>query len=243
MNTQRMNEEERFKEEAVKSFKDMQLFWSFTDKEINDVVSKARIRKFRKNRTVLSEDDTNHYMYIILKGRVKVVQMTEDGKEVILAVHRSGESFGEVSLIDGKTIRASVVAIEDSVIADIAKKDYIFLVMNNKKMLENLLSILCVRLRESWDKIQMLSLASASARMKMLLQLLSEEHGRKTPEGVAVNIRLTHQDIANMTGISRETVTRIMDKWHKDGEIGIIENRRILLKHDFIRGDLKWINR
>ena len=66
MNTQRMNEEERFKEEAVKSFKDMQLFWSFTDKEINDVVSKARIRKFRKNRTVLSEDDTNHYMYIIL---------------------------------------------------------------------------------------------------------------------------------------------------------------------------------
>jgi len=232
---------EQFKKDAVKSFKDMQLFCSFTDKEIDDVVSKARIRKFRKNRTVLNEDDTNHYMYIILKGRVKVVQMTEDGKEVILAVHKYGESFGEVSLIDGKTIRASVVSIEDSVIADIARKDYIFLVMNNKKMLENLLSILCVRLRESWDKIQMLSLASASARMKMLLQLLSEEHGRKTPEGIAVNIRLTHQDIANMTGISRETVTRIMDKWHKDGEIGIIENRRILLKPDFVRGDLKWI--
>lgn len=238
-----MKDEERFKKDAVRSFKDMQLFWSFTDKEIDDVVSKTRIRRFRKNRTVLSEDDTNHFMYIILKGRVKVVQMTEDGKEVILAVHRSGESFGEVSLIDGKTIRASVIALEDSVIADIAKRDYVFLVMHNKKMIENLLGILCTRLRESWDKIQMLSLASASQKMKMMLQLLSEDHGRKTPEGIAVNIRLTHQDIANMTGISRETVTRIMDKWHKDGEISMLENRRILLKPDFIRGDLKWINR
>ena len=241
MTKSNVNIKGQLKEDAVKSFKDIQLFCSFTDKEINDVVSKARIRKFRKNRTVLSEDDTTHYRYIILKGKVKVVQMTEDGKEVILAVHRSGESFGEVSLIDGKTIRASVVALEDSVIADIARKDYIFLVLHNKKMLENLLSILCVRLRESWDKIQMLSLASASQRIKMLLQLMSEEHGRKTAEGVTVNIRLTHQDIANMIGISRETVTRIMDKWHKDGEIAMLENRRILLKPDFIRGDLKWV--
>jgi len=240
MTAQFAKDEEFQKRDAVSAFRDIQLFWSFTNDELYEVVRKAKIRKIRRNRIVLNGEDTNHYMYLILAGRVKVVQVAEEGKEVIIAVHQSGESFGEVSLIDGKTTRASVVALEDSVIAYIAKKEYNALISTNKKMLDNLLTILCSRLRESWEKIQLLSFTNVSQRVKMLLHLLSDEHGRKTTEGVAVNIRLTHQDIANMIGTSRETVTRIMEKMSRDGEIGMLANKRILLKPGFVREDVKW---
>jgi CRP/FNR family transcriptional regulator, cyclic AMP receptor protein len=230
---------EQLKKNTFALFKQMQLFCSFSDEELQDVASKATIKKFGKQQTVLNEEDSNFFMYMILKGKVKVVQMTEDGKEVILAVHRAGESFGEVSLIDGKTVQAGVVAMEESVIAYISKKEYVSLIQSHKKLLDNLLNILCSRLRESWDKIQLLSFTNASQRVKMLLHLLSDEYGKKTSEGVSVDIRLTHQDIANMIGISRETVTRIMDQWHKDGEISMVDKKRILLKSEFMRKDVR----
>jgi CRP/FNR family transcriptional regulator len=67
----------------------------------------------------------------------------------------------------------------------------------------------------------------------MLFLMLSETYGEKTEEGTVLNIRLIHQDIADMTGLTRETVTRILDKWQRGGEIKILKNRRILLQPEF----------
>ena len=82
--------------------KKIHLFSSLSDKEIEHLITKLIIKKFKKSETILYEEDTSEFMYIILLGKVKAVRMTEDGKEIILAVHQAGEFFGEMSLIDGK---------------------------------------------------------------------------------------------------------------------------------------------
>jgi len=216
-------------------FKKIQLFSSFTDKEIEQLINKLIIKKFKKHETILYEEDTNEFMYIILFGKVKAVRMTEEGKEIILAVHQAGDFFGEMSLIDGKTTPASVIATEDSLVAIISKKDFYSILLVQNKLTISLLKIFCSRLRKSWDTIQLLNFNNASQRTKMILIMLSDEYGKKSSDGITLNIKLTHQDIAEMTGMTRETVTRILDKWQKTGEITVLKNKFIRLNRSFLQ--------
>jgi CRP/FNR family transcriptional regulator len=71
--------------------------------------------------------------------------------------------------------------------------------------------------------------------------MLSYDNGEKTSEGVILDIKLTHQNIADMVGLTRETVTRIIDKWKKNGEIKVLKNKCILLSHDFLQKDLEYV--
>jgi len=215
-----------------------QLFSSLTDAELDELVNKMIVKQFKKNETILYEEDTNEYMYIILLGKVKVVRTTEDGKEIILAIHQSGSFFGEMSLIDGKTAPASVIATEDSLISIISKTDFFAIIFSQNKITKNLLEILCDRLRKSWDTIQLLNFNNAAQRTKMLFLMLADEYGEKTPEGIILNIKLTHQDISDMTGLTRETVTRVIDKFQKNKEITILKDKYIRLSSNFLKKDL-----
>lgn len=213
----------------------IQLFSSLEEQELQQIADKIRIEEFRKHEIVLREEDTNEYMYIILDGQVKVVQATEDGKEILLAIHKTHEFFGEVSLIDGKTAPATVQASEDSFIAFIAKKDFYALLSSQQKVLEKLLQILCSRLRDSWRRIYLLNFKHASDRVKTLFLSLSFENSIRTPEGIELNLKLTHQEIADMTGLTRESVTRVLDKLQKDAEIIVLKNKRICLTEKLMK--------
>jgi CRP/FNR family cyclic AMP-dependent transcriptional regulator len=215
-----------------------ELFASLTNEEVDLLINKMLVKQFKKNEVILYEEDTNEYMYIILLGKVKVVRTTLDGKEIILAIHQSGSFFGEMSLIDGKTSPASVIATEDSLISIISKADFFSIIFSQNKITRNLLHILCDRLRKSWDTIQLLNFNNAAQRTKMLFLMLADEYGEKTPEGIILNIKLTHQDISDMTGLTRETVTRVIDKFQKSKEITILKDKYIRLGNNFLQKDL-----
>ena len=216
----------------------IELFAYLTDQELDSINNLLAVKRFKKNEVILHEEDTNKFMYIVLSGRVRVIQITEDGKEILLAIHQAGEFFGEMSFIDGKTSPATIVAADDSVISIISRDEFYSTIYTHKKVLYNLLLILCSRLRESWEKIQLLNLKNASERLKILFYILSNKYGEKTAKGITLNIKLTHQDMAEMTGMARETVTRVLDKWNKEGEISILGNKFIQLKADFLQKDL-----
>jgi len=219
--------------------KKTEIFSSLTDKEMEQVINKMVVKQFKKSETILYEEDTTEYMYIILLGKVKAVRTTEDGKEIILAMHKSGSFFGEMSLIDGKTAPASVIALEDSLIAIISRKDFFSIIFLHNKVTSNLLKILCSRLRRCWDTIQLLNFNNALHRTKMLLLMLIDDYGEKTAEGTTLHIKLTHQDISNMTGLTRESVTRVIDKLQKNKEIIILKNKFICMTPSFIKDDIK----
>ncbi len=221
---------EPFEHEALRK---IELFSSLTSEELRRVREKVTIRKFRKNEVILHEEHTSEYMYIILDGEAKVIQVTGEGKGIIVTLHRTGDFFGELSLIDGKTAPATVKATRDTVTAIISKKDFYGLLYTQHKVLENLLNSLSSRLRESWKKIQLLNFNDAAQRIKMLFLMLAETYGKETPRGVLLSIKLIHQDIADMTGLTRETVTRVLDRLQKSGEIKILENKLIQLNSEF----------
>jgi CRP/FNR family transcriptional regulator len=218
---------------ANEALRKIELFSSLNEEELREVREKMVIKKFRKNEVILHEENTSEYMYIILEGEAKVIQVTGEGKGIIVTLHRTGDFFGELSLIDGKTAPATVKASCESITAIISKKDFYSLIHSQSKVLDNLLQSLSSRLRESWKRIQLLNFNDAAQRIKMLFLMLSETYGKETPKGVLLSIKLIHQDIADMTGLTRETVTRVLDKLQKAGEIKVLDNKFIQLNSEF----------
>lgn len=221
-------------DKTLASLKQIELLDSLSDEELKDISAAFVIKKVNKNELVLHEKDTGNFMYMVLSGKVKVVQAREDWHEIILAIHETGQFFGEIALIDGKTSPATVIAAAESIIALISKKDFLWLIGRHGKIRDKLLQILCVRLRESWEKIRMLTTKDPAERIRVLFLGLCQTSAKSTPQGMVIRVKITHQDIADMTGLTRETVTRILKKWQNGGQITILEKRFIRLNPEFM---------
>jgi CRP/FNR family cyclic AMP-dependent transcriptional regulator len=203
------------------------LFSTLTDEEFNRLQHIFVTRSFNKNQVIFLEEETGSYMYLVLAGKVKVTKATASGKESILAIHRPGDFFGEMALLDGKTSPATVSAMEDCKIISISSADFHNHLMRNEKVVKQIIQVLCARLRQVWQA-QTLSYSNAEARIRMGLYELSKKHGIRDSRGTIIDLKITHQELAEMVGTSRETVTRAMARLRQQ-KILQIEQRRIIL--------------
>lgn len=205
-----------------------------SDEEVAYVRDFVIDRQFSKNQIILHEEDTSGYFYFIYSGEVKVVQFSSDGRERILAIHKRGEFFGEMSILDGKTLPATVVAVEDSRIGLISRGVFDRVLLGNEKVLKEIVAMLCNRLRAAWLAIKVMSFADAEQRVRAVLRNMADNFGNREQRGTLINLRLTHSEIANLTSISRETATRILNRLEESQEIEILAGKRILLKPAFL---------
>ena len=219
---------------SIPVLRSIPFFASLTDKEISSLSEIISRKSFSKNKIILMEEDTANYMYIIYSGKVKVIQLSTDGREKVLTYHKKGEFFGEMALIDGRTSPATIVAIEDTDIGLINKADFETYILKNEKVLRELTTMLCTRLRESWLMIRVLSFADAEQRVRATLKLLSTQYGVKDHQGTIITLKLTHRDIASYSSVSRETATRLLVRFSKDGEIEILDSKNIRIRPSFL---------
>jgi CRP/FNR family transcriptional regulator, cyclic AMP receptor protein len=189
--------------------------------ELKRFAEVTRDKQYPKGSVILFEDDPGDSLYIVREGRVKVVLVGEDGREVILGVLGVGEHFGELSLIDDQPRSAHVIAMEDSLLLVLRRDDFRRRVEANPAVAWALLSELSRRLRRADGKIGGLVLLDVPGRIARLLLDFAEEAG-----GDTIDKPLTHQTIAQMIGASRETVSRAMREFQDAGWIGV-ERRRI----------------
>ncbi len=208
---------------------------SLNDNELNDILKIIVKKTFIKNEIILSEEDTTNYMYIIFSGKVKVVRKGIDGREHIVAFHKKGDFFGEMALLNGKTSPATVIAIEDSEIGLIRKDIFNNLFLKNEKVLREIITMLCQRLRQEWIMHKVITISNAEQRVRIVLKNLSEQNGVKDVRGTIITLKVTHKDIADYALTSRETVTRILNRLIAEGEIEILKDRHILLKKAFLK--------
>jgi CRP/FNR family transcriptional regulator, cyclic AMP receptor protein len=226
------------KDKITQLLKNIPFFQGLSDREFSELSHIFIEKQFSRNKIIFLEEDTLNYMYVILSGKVKVVHSGLDGKEHIVAIHKKGDFFGEMALLDGKTSPASVIALEDTNIVIVSKKDFEDYLLKNEKVARQTIQVLCTRLRESWMIIKVLSLPNAESRVRAVLRIISDYYGFKDARGTVISSKFTHQNIADYSHLARETVTRLMNRLITDGEIEIIENRDIVLKPLFTEKSL-----
>ncbi len=181
----------------------------------------TREKAYPRGSVILFEDDPGDSLFVVRTGRVKVVLIGEDGREVILGVLGVGEHFGELALIDDRPRSAHVIAMEDSKLLVLRRDDFRARVESSPTVAWSLLTELSRRLRRADDKIGGLVLLDVPGRIARLLLDLAEESG-----SAVIEKSLTHQTIAQMIGASRETVSRAMKEFQDSGWVAV-ERRRI----------------
>lgn len=184
-------------------------------------------RHYKRSEIVFFEEDTGKYMYVVKKGRVKVSRLLPSGKEMILAFHESGESFGEMALLDGGTSPASVTAVVPTTIYVLSSSDFQNL-LANQQINQALLKALCQRCRDAWAQIEILTFHNADARVRTALYQLCKKKGVEENGAIKIDMRLTHKELADITGISRETATRILSHLQAE-ELIRVETRQFII--------------
>lgn len=197
------------------------LFSGLDEAELQQFAALIRERTYPKGSVILFEHDPGDSLFIVREGRVKVVLVGEDGREVILGVLGVGEYFGELSLIDEQPRSAHVIAMEDSTLMVLRREDFRRRVESSPAVAWTLLLELSRRLRRADEKIGGLVLLDVPGRIARLLLDLVDQGEAETIEKP-----LTHQTIAQMIGASRETVSRAMREFQDSGWIAV-ERRRI----------------
>ncbi len=212
----------------VEILKKIPLFSSLKDEELDAINKVSSDKCFKKDQIILLENEDGDTMFTIIKGKVKVTAFSEHGKEVIFSILYEGDFFGDMSLLDGKPRSASVVAIEDSEVRMIRRSDFIRLLEKHPRIALKLLEELTSRLRKADERIESLALLDVTGRIAGILLQLAEEKKVSQGDGLVIKARPTHQELANMAGTTRETVTRILKQLERKSYVSI-EGKDIII--------------
>ena len=184
------------------------IFSDLSPSDLNKIAERMIQRTYAKGQMILLEDDLGQTFFVIGGGSVKITRLSDDGREVILAMLGESDFFGEMSLLDGAGRSANVVALDSSEVLTLSRNDFLEILQEYPKISISLLEELTQRIRKSDQQIESLSLSDVEQRIGITLIRLAEELGTIKHGNVKINNLPYQQDIANMAGTSRETVSR-----------------------------------
>jgi len=195
------------------------------DAQLDKIAKLGTRKKYKKGNIIVLEKEMGAALFVIITGKVKVVRTDEDGREVILSIFGPGEFFGEMSLLDGLARSATVVATAKSELFMIHRREFLDLLNEFPAVAISLLAELTMRLRKADAQIKSLSLKDAAGRVANVLLLLADDVGVFKKGKVVIEDLPLQQDMANMAGTSRETVSRMIHQFIEKSHISLEGNR------------------
>jgi CRP/FNR family transcriptional regulator/CRP/FNR family cyclic AMP-dependent transcriptional regulator len=216
----------------VDLFRQVPLFADLEEQDIKALMSMLTRRRYPKDSVIFFEHDPGDSLYLIVSGRVRVTILADDGREIVLAVLGEGDFFGEMSLLDNEPRSATAIAMEDTEVLIIHQKEFFSIVEKRPPILIKLLSVISARLRKANHQIGSLALLDVYGRVARVLLDLAQEQGTRLKDGRISFRRPTHQEIANMIGATRETVSRMISDLHRQGYIEIA-GKNVIIQDQF----------
>lgn len=190
--------------EANPMLENVRLFADVPPEYLQQLEKLSIPRRFPKNTVLVTEGDESSHLYIIRRGTASAFLTNEDGRQVNLNYMQEGEYFGELSLLDGQPRSASVVTVTDCEMVLVPRAGVLELLHKHPEFAMVLITELTRRVRDLTDSVKDMALLDVYGRVSNALEKLSDDNKR------IHNPKVTHQDIANMVGSSREMVSRIM---------------------------------
>jgi len=194
----------------IELLKTVSLFWDLNKIELGHISDKMVSKKFQNGNLIFLEESEGKNLFFVVEGSVKVTRLSKDGREVILAMLNAGDFFGEMSLLDGEARSANVIALEETEVLSLKRDDFLVVLHDYPKIAIQLLKEMTSRLRKSDRQIVSLSLSDAEKRIALCIVRFADEQGVIKNGQVTIPKIPIQQDIANMAGTSRETVSRAM---------------------------------
>lgn len=211
------------------SIENCSLFRLLNDEQLRELEKRARIRSYPKNSAIYAPTDSADGVFLVASGRVRLCSSTADGKQAILALIEPGEVFGELALLDsaGREERAETTI--ESTIVLLAAEPLRQLMNHSMELTLGVTKLIGLRRVRVERRLRSLLFRSNRERLSHLLIDLVAQYGRETNDGILINIKLSHQELASIIGATRETVTTTLGEMQLAGLVKIGRQRIILV--------------
>lgn len=198
------------------------IFSGMTPDSLARIASITGEKTYSKKSIIFHEGDEGDTLYILKHGRVKISKITEDGREKTLCIMQPGDFFGEMAIFDNLPRSATAEVIDDgAIVSTVSKRDFERTLIDHPSIAVQIIRDLTRRIRLVNQQVEDLAFKDVHERVASTLNHLSKSEGRPIGAKILINLKMTHQDLANMVGSSRETVTRALNRLQDEGVISI----------------------
>lgn len=213
---------------ALWCLKKLPLFQDLTHDTLARLAESVQLIEARRRFVIYLPGDPGRAVYFLSSGRVKISKVTRDGKELTLDYRAPGDLFGELCLIDGGPREEMAESMDSSLIAEVDRNTFERLVQREGLVGYRLSKILAQRRREIENKLENLIFKDVNSKLAELLLRLGSEYGIDDSRGTLVALKITHQEMANLIGSTRETVSLTLSQFKRSGLIRT-DGRKVIL--------------
>ena len=199
--------------------KHIRLFDGISPSEMQEMEKITRMEEVKKRQPLYLPGDPSSSVYFLKRGRVKIANTAPSGKEVTFDILEAGDIFGELDVLEDAPRSTSAETLDDALICVIPRKDFDQYLAMHPSVMYKLTKLIGLRLKKIQSRVEDLLFREVPARLAHLLSELGKTEGVAEKQGIRLNVKLTHQEMANLIGCNRETVSTIMGQFRDDGLI------------------------
>ncbi|KIG12965.1 cAMP-binding protein [Enhygromyxa salina] len=203
--------------------------------KLQELISQVELREIPRRQVIYLPGDPGEQVYFINGGRVKTSKVTRDGKELTLAYRGAGQIFGELAVIDGSPREEMAEAMKNAIITELPVDVFRELLLADAKLCFSFLSDVGKRRRQLETKLEHLVFKDVQAKLAALLLELGEEYGQETEDGLQIGLKITHQEMANLIGSTRETISLTLAQFKKKDLLNMNGRTVVLLDQDGLK--------
>ncbi len=215
---------------------DLPLFAGLAPEQLDELLREAQSVRYPKGTTVFQQDAEAHSFFVLLHGHLRVYKLTPDGQQVVVRFVSAGEVFGVAMAIGRTTYPATAVAVVDSIALVWPSVAWPRLIAKHPSLAVNTLQTVGSRLQDAHARVVEMSTEQVERRIAHGLLRLAQQSGRKVEAGVQIDFPISRQDVAEMTGTTLHTVSRVLSAWEDRGlvaggrqKITILEPHRLFV--------------
>jgi CRP-like cAMP-binding protein len=202
---------------------DVPMFAGLAPEQLDDLLREAQSVRYPKGANVFQQDEEAHSFFVLLHGHLRVYKLTPDGQQVVVRIVSPGEVFGVAMAIGRTTYPATAAAVVDSIALVWPSTAWPRLIARHPILAVNTLQTVGSRLQDAHTRVVEMSTEQVERRIAHTLLRLAKQSGRKVETGVQIDFPITRQDVAEMTGATLHTVSRVLSAWE---EKGLVEGGR-----------------
>lgn len=199
------------------------------------LVSAVEIREIPRRQVIYLPGDPGEQVYFINGGRVKCSKVTRDGKELTLAYRGAGQLFGELSVVDGAPREEMAEAMKNAIITEVPRDVFTDLLLGDAALAFKFACTVGERRKALETKLEHLVFRDVQAKLAALLLELGDEYGVESDEGLQIGLKITHQEMANLIGSTRETISLTLAQFKKKGLLNMNGRTVVLLDQEGLK--------
>lgn len=192
---------------------DLPVFAGMTPDDLGDILKEAQSIRYPKGSSVFQQDEEAHSFFILLHGHLRVMKVTPDGQQVVVRFVNAGDLFGIAMAMARKTYPATATAVVDSLALVWPSAAWPRLVARYPSLAVNTIQTVGSRLNDAHTRVVEISTQQVEKRVAHALLRLAQQAGRKSEDGIQIDFPISRQDVAEMTGTTLHTVSRILSGW------------------------------